>query len=134
MKELAVDVGFAVLLLVFLVLIGALVVTPGPSEGKHVRRAMMRESLDKIVTTALDFHSQEGRFPDSLGELTRWHAWDETLPPEERLPALDPYGNEWKYEVRGDRIKVCSYGGDGLPGGEGSSEDMVAEGQAGHSE
>jgi len=73
--------------------------------------------------TALDAYAmKKGKYPDLAHGLQA--LLDEKVIKE--LPK-DPWGNDYVYSLEKGEPKVVSYGGDGLPGGEGYDADIPDE-------
>lgn len=89
-------------------------------------RARCREAtkaVREIRDAALAFRKEEGRWPDSIREL---------LVPKGSPPAIcvrppkDPWGQEYRLEIEGERCVVLSLGRDHRPGGWGEDADVEA--------
>lgn len=74
---------------------------------------MLREVCVEIERHRL----RTGAYPESLAELARQHDSD---------PLTDRWSRPYHYGRFDENFYLVSYGADGLPGGEGDGEDLVA--------
>jgi general secretion pathway protein G len=80
----------------------------------------LRNALTEYAT------ANGGKFPDSLQGLVTPDVQGRTYLDSKKVP-LDPWGRTYLYEPPGPgnpRPRICSYGKDGQPGGEGDDADL----------
>ncbi|MFQ5748226.1 MAG: type II secretion system major pseudopilin GspG [Planctomycetota bacterium] len=119
--------GFTLIeIMVVVLIIGLLVSLIGPNIYNQLIRSKKRvaEFQIKSLQTSIEFYRlQLQRLPDSLEELTQ-PAEDTGKPYMDSIP-MDPWGNEYEYNQLSDgTYEIISYGGDGVPGGEGENADI----------
>jgi hypothetical protein len=97
------------------------------SSGRSSCRPITKIECDlrHIVCSATIIWSMTGVYPESIASMVNAvDAEGRELPALERLP-LDPWGNEYGYELRDGRPVAWCLGGDGKPGGTGEDRDTV---------
>lgn len=122
--------GFTLIeIMVVVLIVGLLIGTVGPNVWNALFSSQAKIAANQItqLEEACDLYKAEFfKFPDSLDQLT------EPLPTTgeaimEVIP-LDPWKNEFEYELTPDRkVLITSYGGDSAPGGEGPDADITSE-------
>ena len=117
-------------LMVVLVIIGLLVGLVGPNvmgyltQGKVTTAKADLRSLDEAVTSFA--MRNDGKYPDSLESLIEEDEYGNSYINSKIVPK-DPWGNEYMYEppfAGSNEYRIYTYGKDGLPGGEGESQDF----------
>lgn len=118
--------GFTLLELIVVItiigLLGTMVVVKVSGVLGRANETKIKSDLQAIVRAAEQFQAMEGYLPQSLEELQRGSTEDgrETISIDK---ALDPWGNEYEYELRDGKPFAHCYGRDGQPGGEGDDLD-----------
>jgi general secretion pathway protein G len=118
--------GFTLVEMMLVVLIigilAAAVVAGLPDAGDKTRTAVTRTTIDTIRGAITRFEMELGRYPTDLRELV--------IEGDEKWPGpfldctevpRDGWGNEFKYEIAGKRVKVTSAAKDGQFG---TSDDI----------
>ncbi len=121
--------GFTLIeLLIVLAILGLLAALVGPSLFGNLEKGKRTTAAAQIsnLASALDsYRIDVGRYPESLEGLrendTGRDAW--AGPYMRELP-LDPWGNDYHYEVQERDFVLLSYGADGAAGGEGDDADI----------
>ncbi len=122
--------GFALIeILVVMAIIGMLAVMVAPNIFNQQAGARRDAALSQISTleSALDTYRLDvGEYPDSMDGLMEndsgrasWNG-----PYLRRDVPLDPWGNEYVYDVDGREFTLISYGADGEQGGEEDDADI----------
>ena len=93
------------------------VVLAVPNVVSKLNEAMAQKAKADIRTleSAAELYAiqHDGKFPPSLKSLD---AGD--------VPAADPWGNPYDYELLETGVRITSYGSDGAPGGTGPAQDI----------
>ncbi len=122
--------------MVVVFIIGLLVAIVAPQLMSHPNRAMVKtakmqiKSFDQAVRT---FRLDNGRYPTSAEGLAALRP-----PPPADLPRydpegyidglpVDPWGRPYDYRSDGRNFEIVSFGGDGVPGGEGYDADLSSQ-------
>jgi general secretion pathway protein G len=122
--------GFTLIeILVVMAIIGMLAVMVAPNIFNQQAGAQRDAAMANIATLegALDTYRLDvGEYPDSLDGLMRndsgrasWNG-----PYLRRQVPLDPWNNEYVYDVDGREFSLVSYGPDGQRGGEDDDADI----------
>jgi general secretion pathway protein G len=122
--------GFTLIeILVVMAIIGMLAVMVAPNIFNQQAGAQRDAALSQISTleSALDTYRLDvGEYPDSMDGLMEndsdrasWNG-----PYLRRAVPLDPWGNEYVYDVDGREFTLISYGADGERGGEEDGADI----------
>jgi general secretion pathway protein G len=127
--------GFTLIELVVVILIlailAAMIVPKIVGRTGDAKRARALSDIS-VLSDALDtFHTDNDRYPstqEGLQALTvapsdtpNWRG-----PYLRKSVGVDPWGNDYDYELVDDRnYELTSYGADGSPGGEGDGEDIT---------
>jgi len=119
--------GFTLIeIMVVVLIIGLLVSLIGPNIYNQLIRSKKSTAVFQIKNleaTINLYQLQLQRLPDSLEELTQPD--EETGKPWINSIPTDPWGNEYEYNQLSDgTYEIISYGGDGVPGGEGENADI----------
>ncbi len=126
------DAGFSLIeLIVVITIIGILaatVVVNVTGRGDDARIARAKVDIQTISQASSFFKLDHGRWPDTLDELLN--------PPEdlnnnvktylERRP-LDPWNQEYYFELTDRGVRIYTYGGDKTEGGEGVNGDIFSD-------
>ena len=119
--------GFTLLELIVVItiigLLGTLVVTKVVPVLFHANRTKIQTDLRGIVNAARAYMAQAGGYPESLEDLV--NPVDDNgneLPGLEETP-LDPWGQEYTYELRDGKPVALCLGKDQTEGGEGDDQD-----------
>jgi len=129
--------GFTLIeLLVVMVILGLLAALVAPRLFGKVGQSKLgaAQAQIELFGTALDaFRLDIGRYPstaEGLGALLERPAGVESWqgPYLRKAVPPDPWGRPYVYKSPGDHgeYDLISYGGDGQPGGEGESQDIVS--------
>jgi hypothetical protein len=89
---------------------------PDPDEQNNQLAEIARAQMESIHFALLEYEAEHGAFPDTLDAIA------ERLP-EGRVP-LDPWDNEFMYEVGEDGFRLVSFGSSGEEGGQGHAADV----------
>lgn len=125
--------GFTLLeILVVVLLIGLLIGVVGPNVWNVLVRGKVGTCKFQIrqIEAAIElYQASNGTVPDTLQELTEpdpisGKPWLDIEP-------LDPWGNDYLYDVRGSDYEIISYGKDGVAGGEGEDADISSNDEEG---
>ena len=139
-KGLMNNAGFTFIeLMVVIVILGILAITIGPrilgrpDEAKQVKA---RVDIGALETALKLYHLDNGMYPTTEQGLQALVVMPETTPApknwraggyleKSRIPT-DPWKNEFVYLSPGvhGEFDIISYGGDGVPGGEGKNTDI----------
>jgi general secretion pathway protein G len=122
--------GFTLIeILVVMAIIGMLAVMVAPNIFNQQAGAQRDAALSQISTleSALDTYRLDvGEYPDSMDGLMEndsdrasWNG-----PYLRRAVPMDPWGNEYVYDVDGREFTLISYGADGERGGEEDGADI----------
>jgi general secretion pathway protein G len=122
--------GFTLIeILVVMAIIGMLAVMVAPNIFNQQAGAQRDAALSQISTleSALDTYRLDvGEYPDSMDGLMEndsdrasWNG-----PDLRRAVPMDPWGNEYVYDVDGREFTLISYGADGERGGEEDGADI----------
>ncbi len=119
--------GFTLIeIMVVVLIIGLLVSLIGPNIYNQLIRSKKRvaEIQIKNLQASINLYQlQLQRLPDSLDDLAQPD--EETGKPYIDSIPMDPWGNEYEYNQLSDgTYEIISYGGDGVPGGEGENADI----------
>lgn len=128
--------GFTLVeLLVVMVILGLLVGIVGPRVINYLSSAKTDTSRLQIaqIGAALDLYMIDtGRYPDQseglqalMVEPLGADSWNGPYLSGDTVP-LDPWGNEYGYNIPGDRkpFDLYSFGADGMEGGEDENSDI----------
>ena len=116
-------------LMVVIVIIGLLATLVVPNVVDKLFVANEKVAITDIMSIkqAIDTYAIEnnGRFPESLEALVTPDSSGRTYLDQETVPT-DPWGNEYIYEppAGGQKLRILTYGADGVPGGEGKDRDI----------
>ncbi len=92
-------------------------------------RAMkVKADLTTILKTADVIYVMTGRHPESLADLVDVRDEEGRLVGGLEGVPIDPWNNEYLYEVAGDQPQVICLGSDGAEGGEGEAADVIIRG------
>lgn len=121
--------GFTLIeIMVVVLIIGLLVGTVGPNVWNALFSSQTKIAANQIkqIEAACDsYKAQNFKYPDSLDILTEPN---ESGEPYMDVIPLDPWKNEYSYELTPDRkVLVTCLGADGAPGGEGPDADISSE-------
>lgn len=122
--------GFTLIEIMVVVLIVGLLLG---TVGTNVWNALFSSQTKIAGNQIRSFHNMLGnyklehyKFPDSLEALTEPNPV--TGEPELKTIPLDPWQNEYMYELDGSSNPIITcYGADGAPGGEGKDSDISSE-------
>lgn len=118
--------GFTLIEIMAVVLIiGLLVTVVGRNVIRNViagKKATAQLQISQLAEACEEYRMNTGKYPESLDQLLEedpatGEAWFDRIP-------LDPWGNEYAYDVVNGRAVITSYGRDGEPGGEGEDADI----------
>lgn len=131
-KQTRKNAGFTLIeMLVVMAILGMLVALVGPSIWNNLGRGQRSAAAAQIanLTTALDTYLLDnGRYPQSLDGLiendTGRDSWQGPYLRSANAVPLDPWGNNYVYEIDGREFSLISYGADGAPGGTGDDADI----------
>lgn len=87
--------------------------------AKNNKRVRSELRLEGIARDLHRYTVEHGRFPDTLSQI-------ESVAPRS---IVDGWGRPFRYSVTDGFFSVCSYGRDGVPGGDGLDEDICCEGE-----
>lgn len=123
--------GFTLIeIMVVVLIIGLVVSMVGPNIWHALFSSQMKIAGQQIQSfhMACDNYKLSGgtnRYPESLEDLTEPSA--ETGEPFLRLIPLDPWKNEYEYELVEGKPFITCLGADGEPGGENENADITTE-------
>lgn len=114
-------------LMVVIVIIGLLATAVVPKlMDKFADAKWGKAKVDvKVIEQELINYAMKNQgFPDGIEALVTPDVNGRTYLDRQTVP-LDPWGNEYGYEILSDNsgVRVICYGADGQPGGEGDSQD-----------
>jgi general secretion pathway protein G len=94
------------------------------------RIATARTNLETLRRGCDMLRMDTGRLPDQLQDLWQRPAtargWKGPyVELTDGLPTPDPWGHDFNYTRRGATLELCSYGADGVPGGDGVDADIT---------
>lgn len=121
--------GFTLIeIMVVVLIIGLLIGTVGPNVYQALfssQNKIAAQQIQRLEDACDTYYMNNFKFPESLDMLTEPGPTGETI--LEVIP-LDPWKNEYEYELTPDRkVLITSYGADGAPGGEGQDTDISSE-------
>ena len=119
--------GFTLLELIVVItiigLLGTLVVTKVVPILFKANRTKVETDLRAIVEAAKQLYATTGSFPEALEDMVNPEEDGQELPGLEEYPK-DPWGNEYRYELRDGKPVAYCYGKDDQEGGEGDDADL----------
>lgn len=122
--------GFTLLELIVVItiigLLGTLVVVNTGGITRKARTTKIQNDLRAIVDAAEMMYTSSGRYPETIDEMINPKDDDgmAVVGGLRELP-LDPWGNEYIYEMASDAPQVTCLGADGVEGGEGDDQDFM---------
>jgi len=116
--------------IVIIGVLGSLVALNVTGRAGDAKRMKVRADFGTIKTAAKLFLAEIGRLPETIGELLDPNVDDGRertrtgpyLDPD--IPTRDPWGSDYVYEVRGDRIFLLSCGPDRVAG---TADDIASD-------
>lgn len=94
---------------------------------EKARATKIKADTKAILEAAELIHVMTGSYPESLRDLVNVRDDEGRLVGGlDRVP-LDPWGNEYQFEIDGDQLQVISLGADGELGGVGENVDVVVQ-------
>ncbi len=124
-------------ILVVMGIVAMLVGVGLPTYYGHMKAARIKTAQAQIaqfVAAVISFEMDMKRLPDAnvgLSELventTGSEKWRGPYLEVEEIP-LDPWDNEYIYQVENGRFQIISYAADGQPGGDGDNADITNRG------
>lgn len=110
------------LVVTILGILATLVAVKTFGQTDRVRRQATWAQIDLLKTAIAQFEMEVGRLPKDLQELVVEgdEKWPGPFLDTDTVP-LDQWGNEFRYEVKGKRVRVTSPGPDGQLG---SDDDL----------
>ncbi len=120
----AAKAGFTLIeIMVAIMIIGMLAAIAVPAVMSNLEDARIEatRSLIKNIEDACNLYNMKhgGKYPNQLSELQEG---DDDNPPLLEGEITDPWGNEIKYEKKGKRVYLTSFGPDGE---EGTEDDLT---------
>lgn len=122
-------VELMVVILIISLMATLAITTLGPKIFKS-KVAIARANMKDIEQAIEMFYADQGKLPDSLGDLTNRPGGAKEYPEEGYLRTLpkDPWKYDYHYMkpgANGRKYDLISYGADGSPGGEGDNRDVT---------
>lgn len=123
--------GFTLLELIVVItiigLLGSIVVVRLTGTSVEARKLRVKSDCDNVLKVAESLYNFTGRYPETIQEMV--NAKNEDGSPAiatlEKMP-VDPWGNEYTYEIVNGRPQVTCYGSDKSPGGtDGETKDTI---------
>lgn len=117
-------------LMVVIVIIGLLATVVVPNVVGYLfkaKRGVAEQQVANLEAAIKQyFITNNGRFPDSLDDLVKKDANNQSFLDADVVP-LDPWGNAFFYHVEANGMdhEIGTYGADGQPGGEGDNADIT---------
>lgn len=123
--------GFTILeIMVVLLIVGLIIGTIGQNAWQALFAGQEGSAKNQIRSfhNALDQYKLHlYKYPEQLSDLASGEGAPGGEPFMKSIP-LDPWGNEYKYELTSDgEPLITCYGGDGEPGGDGKNADITSE-------
>ncbi len=122
-------------LMVVIVILVMLASLAAPMVFRHIRTARIataKTQIQNLEGALRDYQMDTGKYPESLEDLVVKNdeeKWDGPYLKPAAIPK-DPWGNDYVYTYPGEHngennFDLCSYGADGVEGGEGENADIT---------
>lgn len=126
-------------LMVVIVILVLLASIATPMVFRHIRNARIasaKAQIQSFESAIRDYHTDTNTYPEKLEDLLERpedmddeSKWDGPYLEAKKGIPKDPWGNDYHYQAPGDHNEssydLCSYGADGVEGGEKENADIT---------